>query len=462
MTFNVFPLPARLPTRLNYLKLKENLSPIPTNALIYLRGGNIKRRDDTDIELDFRQESNFFYLSGVEKAGFHIIISLTIDRIFLVPPTVLPVEQLWKGTPDTNTELLDKYDADFILTEEQIEEFIIDTKPNVIYTLDTSDAGYIPERYRDKIDAIRLRAAINESRLTKLPWEISMIRYATHISSHAHMALMSLCGSRRKEIVYEQELEAKFRWICSRNGLNRQCYIPIIASGPRASVLHYTDNDKIIPGGPHALVLVDAGGEYKCYGSDVTRTFPVSGVFSNEAKTIYNIVLKAQNAVLERIKPGVYWRDMHSLVVQTLCHELVQIGLLVGKEEELIKVGVYRAFYFHGTGHSVGLDCHDVGGHRLGIFEHPEPAESELDLNRALEENMVVTVEPGIYFHSVSIDMWANNRNYAHYFNMKKINQYRSVGGVRIEDTILITADGHENFTIVPKEVQDIEALMKS
>ncbi|KAI9253054.1 peptidase M24, structural domain-containing protein [Helicostylum pulchrum] len=430
MTFNVFPSPARLPTRLNYLKLKEHLSPIPTNALIYLRGGTIKRRDDTDIELDFRQE-------------------------------ILPVEQLWKGKPDTNTELLDKYDADFILTEEQIEEFIIDTKPNVIYTLDTSDAGYIPERYRNKIDAIRLRAAINESRLTKLPWEISMIRYATHISSHAHMALMSLCSSRRKEIIYEQELEAKFRWVCSRNGLNRQCYIPIIASGPRASVLHYTDNDKIIPGGPHALVLVDAGGEYKCYGSDVTRTFPVSGVFSNEAKTIYNIVLKAQNAVLERIKPGVYWRDMHSLVVRTLCHELVQIGLLVGKEEELIKIGVYRAFYFHGTGHSVGLDCHDVGGQRLGIFEHPEPAESELDLNRALEENMVVTVEPGIYFHSVSIDMWANNRNYAHYFNMKKINQYRSVGGVRIEDTILITADGHENFTIVPKEVQDIEALMK-
>lgn len=290
-----FPLPARLPTRLNYLKLKEHLSPVPRNSLIYLRGGKSKTRDDTDVELDFRQESNFFYLSGVEKPGFHIIISLTIDRIFLVPPTISLTEQLWKGTPDTNTELLDKYDVDFIITEEQIEGFILETQPHVIYTLDTSDAGYIPEKYRNKIDAIRLRGALNESRLTKLPWEISMMRYSAHISSHAHMDLIALCGKRRKEIMYEQELEAKFRWVCSRNGLVRQCYIPIIASGSRAAILHYTDNDKIIPGGPHTLILVDAGGEYKCYGSDVTRTFPVSGVFSNEAKTIYNIVLKAQN-----------------------------------------------------------------------------------------------------------------------------------------------------------------------
>lgn len=293
---DAFPLPKRLPTRSNYLKVKENLSPLPTGALIYHRGGVTHTRDDTDVEVDFRQESNFFYLSGVEKAGYHILIALAIDRIFLIPPTISPDEQLWKGIPDTYSELLAKYDADFILTEKQLSQFIIDIDPRVIYTLDTTDTSAIPNKCLHKLDKAHLRSAINESRLTKLPWEISILRYSARISSHAHISLMSLCGSKKKQLYNEAELEAQFRWICARNGLAKQCYIPIIASGPRAAVLHYTDNDKLIPNiSPHTLVLVDAGGEYKAYGSDVTRTFPFHGKFTDEAKTIYNIVLKAQN-----------------------------------------------------------------------------------------------------------------------------------------------------------------------
>ncbi|KAI7891395.1 peptidase M24, structural domain-containing protein [Mucor mucedo] len=460
-----FPLPQRLPTRSNYLKVKENLAPISTGALLYLRGGVTHTRDDTDVEVDFRQESNFFYLSGIEKAGYHILVALAIDKIFLIPPTVSPDEQLWKGIPDSFTELLKKYDADFVLTEKQLPQFIADIDPRVIFTLDTTDVSAIPKEYHGKLDKSRLRIAINEARLIKLPWEISILRYSARISSHAHMSLMSLVGSKNKSLYNEAELEANFRWTCARNGLARQCYIPIVASGPRAAVLHYTDNDRLIPDkSPHTLILVDAGGEYKCYGSDITRTFPLHGKFTEEAKTIYNIVLKAQNAVLKLIGPGVLWRDMHNLVVRVLCYELVRIGILVGHAYELMKLGVYRAFYFHGTGHSVGLDCHDVGGSGIGILTHQIKKGRKgvtLDLNRALEKDMVVTVEPGLYFNDVSIDIWTKNPAYARYFNMEKINQYRVIGGVRIEDTILITDDGHENFTIAPKEVQDIEALMK-
>jgi Xaa-Pro dipeptidase len=301
-----FPLPKWLPTRSNYLKVKENLSPLPTGALIYHRGGVTHTRDDTDVELNFRQESNFFYLSGVEKAGYHILIALAIDKIFLIPPTVSPEEQLWKGIPETYSELLRKYDADFILTEKQLSQFITDIDPSVIYTLDTTDTIAIPALFHKKLDKIRLRGAINEARLTKLSWEISILRYSARISSYAHMSLMSVCGNKKNQVYNEAELEAKFRWICARNGLSRQCYIPIIASGPRAAVLHYTDNDKLIPTDPHSLVLVDAGGEYKCYGSDVTRTFPFNGKFTDEAKTIYNIVLKAQNASAQKYKKKPY------------------------------------------------------------------------------------------------------------------------------------------------------------
>jgi Xaa-Pro dipeptidase len=300
---NFFPLPKKIPTRSNYHKIKKHLTQASSSnfSIIYHRGGTTHTRDDTDVELDFRQESNFFYLSGVEAAGYHILILLSTDEIYLISPTVPSTEQLWKGTPPTSKELLEKYDADHILTEEQLLKLLRNIEPDVLYTLDTTDLSVIPEHLHQSVDSVQLRGAINEARLTKLPWEISILRYSAHISSHAHMALMYLCGkNKNKKQLYEAELEAKYRYVCARNGLARQCYIPIIASGPRAAVLHYTDNDRLIPNGPHSLVLVDAGGEHKCYGSDVTRTFPVCGKFSKEAKTIYNIVLKAQNVGIKR------------------------------------------------------------------------------------------------------------------------------------------------------------------
>ena len=290
-----FPIPIKIPTREGYAKVKKYLN-ISTDkcSVIYHRGKVTRTRDDTDVELDFRQESNFFYLTGVELAGYHLLIFLQSDEIYLVPPTVSSTEQLWKGTPLSNEELLKKYDADHILTEKRLTKLFSSSNFDTIYTLDTADLSFIPSQHRRNIDTTQLREALNEARLTKLPWEISLLRYSAHISSHAHISLMSHCGSSKGQL-YEGELEARFRWVCAKNGLARQCYIPIIASGPRAAVLHYTDNDKLIPSSDHTLVLVDAGGEHKCYGSDVTRTFPIKGKFSDEAKTIYNIVLSAQN-----------------------------------------------------------------------------------------------------------------------------------------------------------------------
>lgn len=277
----LYPISKKIPTRHNYELVKKYLEPLK-GSVIYLTGGRTQTRDDTDVELDFRQESNFFYLSGVEKPGYSILILTDTDEIYLIPPTVLPDQQLWKGIPDSHDTLLRKYDVNHILTEEELFPFIHRIKPTIIYTLPF------------QADSVRLITAIQKARLIKSPWEISTLRYAAHISSHAHLSLMSHVAKQKGQVIYESELEARFRWICAKNGLPKQCYIPIVASGPRAAVLHYTDNDKVIPTGPHDLVLVDAGGERQCYGSDITRTFPVLGKFSQEAKAVYSIVLQAQ------------------------------------------------------------------------------------------------------------------------------------------------------------------------
>ncbi|KAI9015332.1 peptidase M24, structural domain-containing protein [Phycomyces nitens] len=456
------PRQKRIPTRHHCYRVGELLGAKNERTIIYHRGGIDTVRDTTDVELDFRQESYFFYLSGVEHPGFHILIDLYNDIVYLIPPTVPDSEILWKGEPDTVEELLEIYDADKILAEEDVPDLIQSLRPELVYVLDTVDTSMIKEAgVREcQLDKVSLRVAMDEARLIKFPWEIELIRYAAQISSHAHMALMQRVQAGQPE----SYCEALFRWVCARNGMPRQCYIPIIASGPRAATLHYTRNNKLLPAGKHAMLLVDAGGERFCYGSDVTRTFPISGKFSPEAKTIYEIVLKMQETILSQLKPGAMWAGLHNLGVYILCQELIRIGILVGGTlEEFLRLGLPRAFYFHGTGHSVGLDVHDVGGRSAGVLVkgyYETMPRSQLLFSRPLIKDMVLTVEPGLYFNPTSIAMWTEKPGYAKYFNMEMINKYMPVGGVRIEDTVVLTEDGYDNLTIAPKTVNDIEALM--
>ncbi|KAG2227656.1 hypothetical protein INT45_004698 [Circinella minor] len=454
----------RLPTKQHYLKVKKLLNPDKKQrGIIYHRGSDIQLRDDTDVELGFRNESNFVYLTGVEDAGFHVVIDLETDLIYLIPPTIPDGDVLWNGPPDSPVALLQKYDVDSIITEADLPNLLTQLNSQVIHCLDTTDTTALCEAGVDcnLINFTALKGAIHEARLTKFPWELELIRYACHISSHAHIALMQHTKPRQRE----WELEARFRWECAKNGMQIQCYLPIIASGPRAATLHYTKNNQVIPSGPHSLVLVDAGGERRCYGSDVTRTFPASGTFSQEARTIYEIVLKVQEAILERLKPGVFWPDMHRLAIHILAHELLRIGILVnGTASELIETGVIRAFYFHGTGHSVGLDVHDVGGQGVGVLASNSTNSNSINeqyiLRKPLEKDMVITVEPGLYFNKTSLAMWTRVPYLRKYFNMERIEQYLPVGGVRIEDTVLITETGIDNLTVAPKTVKDIEAVM--
>ncbi|MBT5556978.1 MAG: M24 family metallopeptidase, partial [Halieaceae bacterium] len=230
---------------------------------------------------------------------------------------------------------------------------------------------------------------------------------------------------------YEYHLESAIQHDFAEHGARFVAYNSIVGSGKNACCLHYTDNDaKMVDGD---LVLIDAGCEYQGYAADITRTFPVNGRFSEEQRAIYNVVLKSQLAAIAATKPGAKWNRPHDVTVQVITEGLVELGLLSGDVEELIDAGAYTDFYMHRAGHWLGLDVHDVGEYRIDGKWRP------------LEPGMVLTIEPGIY---VAHD------------NNKVDPKWRGIG-VRIEDDVLVTKGGcHVLTSGVPKDADDIEALM--
>jgi Xaa-Pro dipeptidase len=234
---------------------------------------------------------------GVNEPGFQFVFDFSSHVSYLIAPFIPEAEQMWKGEPDSVEEMLEKYDVDQVVYENDLGRLIEALNPPSVFVLDTTDITPIAQVVsKDKIDTTLLKPAMYESRLLKFPWEIQLIRKVTHLSSHAHITLM-------REVQFgknESELQALFEWECARNGAGHQSYLPIVASDKHAATLHYTHNNKWLlrKNNPDMLLLVDAGGEQNCYGTDITRTYPVSGKFSPEAKAIYNIVLKMQQVII--------------------------------------------------------------------------------------------------------------------------------------------------------------------
>lgn len=237
----------------------------------------------------------FFLILGVEEPGFHVVFHLQKERVYLITPQVPENDIFWKGPNYTTKELLEKYDCDEIIPEADLPRFITMLNVEMTYCLDKHQAHEFSTKSPpfSAIDTNLLLPAMNEARLIKFPWEIDIIRQVMYASSQAHIALLQ----QFQPGMTEMHLAALFRWTCALHQVYKQAYLPIVGSGPRAATLHYTKNNQLIPTNPHTLVLVDAGGEKLCYGSDITRTWPVHGRFTDESRTIYNIVLKMQEVI---------------------------------------------------------------------------------------------------------------------------------------------------------------------
>jgi len=400
-----------------------------------------------DTAYHFRQDSDFYYLSGINEADA-VLVLLPGRRhgqyVVFCRERDSSIE-MWHGNCAGPEGMCEKHGADDAFPVSDIDDILpglLEGRDRVYYSMgrsaefDRQIMGWVNRiRGKESSGAVPpgeftdLDHMLHELRLFKSAAELRLMRRAADITARAHRRAMRECRAG----MYEYQLEAELQYEFARCGARFAAYPSIVGSGANACVMHYTDNsDKLRDG---EMVLIDAGCELECYASDVSRTFPVNGRFSKEQRALYELVLEVQRAAIEQVKPGNHWNQPHDASVRVLTEGLVELGLLRGRVANLIKRKAYRAFYMHRVGHWLGLDVHDVGDYRVG------------DQWRVLEPGMVMTVEPGLY---VPAD------------NGRVAKKWRGIG-IRVEDDVVITAQGCDVISAgVPKAVDEIEALMSA
>lgn len=386
------------------------------------------------VEYLYRQNSDFYYLSGFKEPEAILVLAPAYKEgeYLLFNRERDEKSEIWTGRRAGQQSARDHYGASNAFSIQCVDKKlpeILSQYQQVYYPFGQEKlAGRIAQWTKENPPAelIDLNKILHEMRLKKSAAEMELMRTAAYISANAQRRAMKTCRLG----MMEYELEAELLYEFARHQAYPPAYNNIVAGGGNACVLHYVDNNAQL--NANELVLVDAGGEYQYYASDITRTFPISGRFTPEQRAIYEIVLRAQKAVIEQIKPGVSFDQLQQTTVQLLTQGLLQLGLLSGDLETLLKEQAYKKFYMHNVSHWLGLDAHDVGAYRMN------------ERWRILEPNMVLTVEPGIYIQP----------------DEKIAKKWWNIG-VRIEDDIAVTAEGHEILSKdAPKEIDEIENLM--
>ncbi len=420
-------------------------------AVLFTAPERVRNRDS---EYPYRFDSHFWYLTGFGEPGAALVLVALGDRreaiLFCRPKD--DEREIWDGFrhgPDGASATFG-FDAGRPIGAIDTEVPALLADAPALFCALGSGAGLDArvERWLGEVRAksrsgVRTPAAIvdllgiiDEMRLIKDPSEVDTLRRAAQISAAAHVRLMAGCRSGMREFELEAELLHEFR----RHGAQSPAYTSIVAAGANACVLHYPAGNALLQDGQ--LCLVDAGCEVDGYASDLTRTFPVGGRFTGEQRAIYDLVLAAQAAALERVQPGRTFNDPHDAATRVLAQGLIDLGLLSGSLDGVLESGSHRQFFMHRTGHWLGLDVHDVGDYRA---TGPAPASGERAW-RQLQPGMALTVEPGLYLRPAP--------------NVP--DRFHNIG-VRIEDDVVLTDTGHELLTqAAPKRTDDIEALMRT
>jgi len=425
------------------------------NAVIYMKGAELMYRYDTDYEFPFRQESNFWYLTGVNEPDFHLLFDLNTHEYHLFAPKRDADYAVWHGRVKTMDQIREEYQPDHLHVDARLPNVLKELDPNMIYCLTDEQAEFIEELERDTpIDLETLEEALTHCRVFKTEWELDQMREAARVNNIAHSEVLRAL----KPGMYEYELKAIFDYNHIQHGLMQDAYNGIFASGSNSAILHYVENDRQIQDGD--LFLIDAGYEYVGYASDFTRTYPANGMFDKHQAEVYQAVLDAQNEVIERIEPEVSMEDLHLHAARTMMQGLIDADILEGSVDDLMENDIFALFFPHGLGHFLGLDTHDVGGYPKGVERIDRPGLKYLRARRALQSTMVVTIEPGIYFIPALLKPAMEDKEKARFINSKKVKNLLEFGGVRIEDNIVVTEDGYENLTNVSKERDEIEKIM--
>ena len=417
-------------------------SMLPKNSAVVIAGASTQYRN-ADSSHAFRQDSNFWYLSGFNEAESTLVLLVNeknnVKSIAFVPEKD-ELKEIWDGYRAGPEGAMKDHGFDLAFNNTEIDQRLPDLLAGhnqVFYpvgkskTLDADIIEWIKsakskDRHSSAIDIADASSKVGNQRLIKDEDEIKIMKKACQISAEAHVEAMKFV----KPGMTEQDMEAFYQYEFSKRGGRFSAYTPIVAGGENACVLHYVENSKPLIDGE--LLLVDAGCEFELYASDITRTFPINGKFTAPQLAIYEVVLEAQVKSIEAISTNNNVMDAQTISEKVITQGLIDLGILQGSMEELHAAGAFKDFYMHKIGHWLGIDVHDAGDYMEdGDFMKFKPG-------------MVTTVEPGIYISSSSnVD-----------------NKWKGIG-IRIEDDILVTDDGNENLTaFVPSNPQEIEALM--
>lgn len=426
-----------------------------SDAIVYMKGGELMYRYETDYEFPFRQESNFWYLTGVNEPDYHLVLDLGKQEYHLFAPNRDAQYAVWHGRVKSKEQIQEEYSPDHLHYDSALPSVLKNLDPDTIYCLDEVQAEFIEEFDRQAaIDLETLEDAITHCRVFKTGWEVEQLREAARVNNLAHREVLHTLEPG----LYEYELKSVFDACQIRNGLQQDAYNGIFASGDNSAILHYVENTRQIEDGD--LFLIDAGYEYQGYASDITRTYPANGRFSENQAAVYEAVLQAQKGVIDAVEPGVKMEDLHFLSARIMMEGLKEAGFVNGDIEELMQKDIFALFFPHGLGHFLGLDTHDVGGYPQGVERIERPGVKYLRTRRTLQPGMVLTIEPGLYFIPALLGPALEDDATAPFLNRSRLEDMFDFGGVRIEDNLVITDEGFENLTDVPKERADIESAM--
>lgn len=427
-----------------YTRRRKHLMQMMGPGSIAIIPAAVEKIRNSDTHYPFRQDSDFRYLTGFpepeavavlipgRKQGEFILFNRERDETM----------EIWNGRRAGQDGAVSEYGADDAFPFNDIDEILpglLEQVDRVFYTMGTHPEfdhrligwvntlrAQVRKGTHAPAEFVTLEHILHDMRLVKSKAELDVMRKAAKISAGAHCRAMKLCKPGMNEFEVEAELLHEFH----RNG-GEPAYTSIVGGGANACVLHYIENNAPLKDGD--LLLIDAGMELEGYASDITRTFPVNGRYSEEQRAVYEVVLKAQYAAIDQVRTGKHWNDPHDAAVKSLTQGLVKLGLLKGSVSKLIKTEAYRKFYMHRTGHWIGMDVHDVGDYKVD------------DQWRTLEPGMVLTIEPGLYIAP----------------GTKGVHKRWWGIGIRIEDDVLVTKGEPEILSAaVPKEPDDIEALM--
>jgi Xaa-Pro aminopeptidase len=402
------------------------------------------RQRNNDVHYHYRQDSDFFYLTGFPEpeAVAVLLPGREHGEYVLFVRDRDPLRETWDGRRAGPAGAVERHGADDAFPISDIDEILpglLENRTRVYYAMGTHPE--FDQRVLGWLQVLRNQArngkhppqemvaldhVLHDMRLYKSRAEQALMRRAGRIAAQGHVRAMGMT----RPGVYEYQVMAELVHEFGRHNADIS-YHPIVGGGANSCILHYHENDAPLRDGD--LLLVDAGCEYQLYASDITRTWPVNGRFTPTQRAVYDVVLKAQYAAIEKVRPGNHWNEPHDAAVHVITAGLVELGLLKGRTAQLVKDGAYKRFFMHRTGHWLGMDVHDVGDYKVG------------DEWRVLEPGMVMTVEPGIYIPAGSKGVPRR------FWNI----------GVRIEDDVLVTRDGCEVLTDdVPRRADEIEALM--